>query len=73
MNKNGWQIAIDLTGNDQEENISLFYSPIFSTERKADIWYRSLNISNDVQRINKGIDVIMIHWVNDKIKDTYII
>ena len=73
MEKNGWQIAIDLTGDDQEENISLLHSPIFSTGKEADTWYRSLDISNDVQRINKGIDIIMIHWVNDRVEDTYII
>lgn len=72
--KNGWQVSIDLTGDDQEENISILSSPIFSTEEQADNWYRSLEIdSSDLQRINKGLDIIMIHWVDGRIDNTYII
>mgnify|MGYP003308912497 CR=1 FL=1 len=75
--RNGWQIAIDLTGVDEngtpEENLEMIGSPLFETEEEADAWYRSLEITgNDLARINKGLDIIMIHWVNGKIEDTYV-
>ena len=75
--RNGWQIAIDLTGVDEngtpEENLEMIGSPLFETEEEADTWYRSLEITeNDLARINKGLDIIMIHWVNGEIADTYV-
>lgn len=68
-----WQVTLDLTGDDQEENLSLLFSPLFDTEEEADGWYRSLSISNDVKRINKGIDAIMIYWVNGRMEDAYLL
>lgn len=75
--RNGWQIAIDLTGVDEngtpEENLEMISSPLFETEEKADAWYRTLEITeNNLARINKGLDIIMIHWVNGEIADTYV-
>lgn len=75
--RNGWQIAIDLTGADEngipEENLEMIGSPLFKTEEEADAWYRALEITeNDLARINKGLDIIMIHWVNGEIADTYV-
>lgn len=75
--RNGWQIAIDLTGTDEngtpEENLEMIGSPLFKTEEEADTWYRTLEITeNDLARINKGLDIIMIHWVNGEIEDTYV-
>ena len=73
-NKTGWQIAIDLTGEDQEENIPFIYSQVFKTEQQADNWYRKLeDVGSELYRYNKGVDVIMIHWVNGSIEDTYLI
>lgn len=72
--KNGWQIAIDLTGEDQEENLAMISSPVFETEEQADAWYRGLEIyESEISRYGKGLDIIMIHWINDQIKDTYIV
>lgn len=77
LKRNGWQIAIDLTGVDEngtpEENLEMIGSPLFETEEEADTWYRTLEITeNDLARINKGLDIIMIHWVNGEIEDTYV-
>lgn len=70
--KNGWQIAIDLTGEDQEENIPILSSPVFSTEEQADKWYRTLEIDSELYRIDKGLDIIVIHWVDGQIEDSYL-
>lgn len=72
--KNGWQICIDLTGEDQEENLAMLGSPIFETEEEADNWYRGLEIDeSEIQRYGKGLDLIMVQWINDEITESYII
>ena len=66
---NGFQVAIDLT-HENEENRNLFNSPCFKTEEQADNWYRKLDFSgNEV----KDLDIIMIHWKNGLIEDTYLL
>ena len=72
--KNGWQVCIDLTGDDQEENLAMLGSPVFATEEEADTWYRGLEVeTSDLQRYGKGLDFIMVHWINDEVADTYVI
>lgn len=72
--KNGWQIAIDLTGDDQESNLAILSSPIHSTEEEARNWYDSLDSGcYELGDINKGLDIIMIQWVNDQIENTYLL
>ena len=72
--KNGWQVAIDLTGDDQESNLAILSSPIYSTEEEAHNWYSSLDFGcYELGDINKGLDIIMIHWVNDQMEDTYLL
>jgi len=65
--RNGWQVAIDMT-EDGEENINIINSKIFETEEQADDWYR--HIDSDCY---PNLDFIMIHWINDEIEDTYLI
>lgn len=72
--KNGWQVAIDLTGDDQESNLAILSSPIYSTEEEAYSWYTSLDFGCcELGNINKGLDIIMIHWVNDQMENTYLL
>ena len=72
--KNGWQVAIDLTGDDQESNLAILSSPIHSTEEEAYNWYASLDFGcYELGDINKGLDIIMIHWVNDQMENTYLL
>lgn len=72
--KNGWQVAVDLTGDDQESNLAILSSPIHSTEEEAYNWYNSLDFRcYELGGINKGLDIIMIHWVNDQAENTYLL
>ena len=72
--KNGWQVAIDLTGDDQESNLAILSSPIHSTEEEAYDWYKSLDFGcYELGDINKGLDIIMIHWVNGQMENTYLL
>lgn len=72
--KNGWQVAIDLTGDDQESNLAILSSPIHSTEEEAYNWYKSLDFGcYELGDINKGLDIIMIQWVSDQIENTYLL
>lgn len=70
--KNGWQVAIDMFyfGQD-EENHNVLNSHIYETEQEADAWYRSLDFSETEYADN--LDIIMIHWVNGQIENTYIL
>ena len=75
--KNGWQIAIDLTGVDAnnvpDQNRAMISSPLFETEEEADGFYRSLEIDEkELAEINKGLDIILIHWVDGEVKDTWV-
>lgn len=67
--KNGWQVAIDLCYKN-EENQNILNSPLFETEEQADNWYRTLDFSTQ-ETFN--LDIIMVHYVNSKIENTYII
>lgn len=72
--KNGWQVAIDLTGDDQESNLAILSSPVYSTEGGARNWYDSLDFGcYELGDINKGLDVIMIHWVKGQMEETYLL
>ena len=72
--KNGWQVCIDLTGDDQEENLAMIGSPIFKTEEEADTWYRGLEVDeSEIHYIGKGLDFIMVEWKNNEIVESYII
>ena len=70
--KNGWQVAIDIfyTGL-FDENRNVVNSPVFETEEQADAWYRKLDFSET--EFADNLDVIMLHWVNNEIEDSYII
>ena len=72
--KDGWQVAIDLTGEDQESNIAILSSPVFPTEGEALEWYEGLDFSLcEVRTIDKGLDIIMMHLVDGKPVDTYLL
>lgn len=66
---NGWQVAIDLT-HEKEENKNIVNSPLFRTEEKADKWYRSLDFSTCEL---SNLDIIMLHYKDGNIDDTYLL
>lgn len=75
--KNGWQVAIDLTGSFEDgtcdQNREMIFSPLFETEEEADGWYRGLDVNEEeLREINRGLDIILIHWVNGEIEDSWI-
>ena len=75
--KNGWQVAIDLTGAFEDgtcdQNREMIYSPLFETEDEADEWYRALEIKEgELREIDRGLDIILMYWVDDEIKETWL-
>lgn len=64
-----YKVAIDLTYEGLEENLSIVESQFFDTEEEADSWYRKLTY------IISRSDVIMLIYDDDKktLKDTYLI
>lgn len=75
--KNGWQVAIDLTGVFEDgtcdQNREMIYSPLFETEDEANEWYEGLDINEEeLREIDRGLDIILILWVDDDIKETWL-
>ena len=74
MKRNGWQISIELFYEcSDKENRNVLSSPLFDSEEKADKWYQDLDFSFTDKDYAEHMDIIMIHYVNDIIEDSYIL
>ena len=70
---NGWQVSIEVFFEcSDEENKNIVSSPLFNTEAEADAWYRALDFSFTNKAYAEHLDIIMVHYVDNKIEDTYV-
>lgn len=70
MIKNGYQLCIDIT-KEGEENTPLLESVCLLTYEAVDDLYRKLRVAYEHNDI--GFDFIVIHWVDDKIEETWVL